>query len=268
MVVEPPVLLQIVRPFPLMAILGVVACQEDIDLLPLGDTGADMDATAQTDASDIGFSGDSGRPSGDGAIDDSGSALPDPSDGGDGGTLTDGGDTNDGGENRDGGIEPPIDGGPLPTDVYCGGFIGQPCPDPAGSFCDFRANSCGLTDKSGMCASRPSLCDDVYEPVCACDGKIHSNECDAYAEGVDVSLGGCPSLAGYVRCGYRFCDPDRTYCRQNVPGTITTPSTFECQPLPSSCNSNITCGCLAAEPCGDTCQELSSGGIMVTCSFP
>lgn len=40
------------------------------------------------------------------------------------------------------------------------------------------------------------ICQDVYEPVCGCDGETHGNACYAAAEGVDVAYSGQCALAG------------------------------------------------------------------------
>src|SRR5262245_25473666 len=73
----------------------------------------------------------------------------------------------------------------------CGGFPGTQCS--ASEFCDFGRDSCGAADELGTCRPRPNGCDDVFAPVCGCDGSVHSNACDANAAGFDVNAsGGCP----------------------------------------------------------------------------
>jgi hypothetical protein len=42
----------------------------------------------------------------------------------------------------------------------------------------------------GTCQDRPTLCLDVYRPVCGCDGRTHSNDCYAAAAGVRVASNG------------------------------------------------------------------------------
>lgn len=73
--------------------------------------------------------------------------------------------------------------------TVCGGFIGAPCP--MGTFCDYDDGGlCGAADGTGVCRPMPTVCPEIYAPVCACDGMTYSNECDANARGLDVSYWG------------------------------------------------------------------------------
>lgn len=70
----------------------------------------------------------------------------------------------------------------------CGTIAGIHCA--ADEYCDYANNQCGIADGAGTCKPRPEVCTDIYQPTCACDGKVYSNECDAASHGVDVSANG------------------------------------------------------------------------------
>jgi hypothetical protein len=58
--------------------------------------------------------------------------------------------------------------------VFCGGLGGSSCSES--EYCAYEANmgGCGVGDANAICRPRPTGCDDVYEPVCGCNGETYS----------------------------------------------------------------------------------------------
>ncbi len=147
----------------------------------------------------------------------------------------------------------------------CGGKGGQPCS--AKEYCDFTPNLCGATDAQGVCTPRPEVCNDLYKPVCGCDGLVHSNECDANGAGADANeLGGCtPPTKELFGCGAGYCDKQSQYCAIAISDT-NEPNTYECKPVPAGCGALPSCACLAKEPCAaDFCKGTVDTGLTVSC---
>jgi hypothetical protein len=151
-------------------------------------------------------------------------------------------------------------GGGMP----CGGIAGTQCDAPL--YCDYGEDTCGSADGSGTCKPKPQGCPDVFEPVCACDGKVYGNACEAAKAGLDVqALGGCPAPEGDFPCGAHFCSKASQYCQEDVSDVGGVPSTFSCKQLPAGCMvPGATCACLSGEPCGNMCQS-ADGGFTLTC---
>jgi hypothetical protein len=148
------------------ALLLPAACSTDH-----AGSGDGDDDTEETMEPSTGNDAGPGDGAGDGDADGDGAAD---ADGGDGDGDADGGD-GDGDADGDG------DG----DGDSCGGRLGGECAD--GQFCQYtRDAACGAADIPGTCADKPSLCPDNIAPVCGCDAKTYSNECEAAASSVGV----------------------------------------------------------------------------------
>ena len=71
---------------------------------------------------------------------------------------------------------------------FCGGFAGLVCD--TGEVCDLPPGLCSGADLAGICVPAPDGCDDVWEPVCGCDGQQYGNPCTAASAGVSVDHAG------------------------------------------------------------------------------
>jgi hypothetical protein len=159
-----------------------------------------------------------------------------PAHGGSSGNVSTGGGPANGGSSGTGG-----------QGATCGGLRGSMCAD--GQFCSFAPEAiCGFADATGTCEAKPEACDEIYAPVCGCDGRRYSNDCDANMHGVSVqSQGecaaspgdGCGGLLGTACADGEFCDfAEATLCGSGD-------QTGTCQPIPSGCTKEYdpVCGC-------------------------
>jgi hypothetical protein len=155
----------------------------------------------------------------------------------------------------------------VPPTGICGGdeTCSPTMPCSSAEFCDYPDDLCGA-GASGTCAPRPEGCEFLYAPVCGCDGAVHSNACAGQTTGSDVSAtGGCAPPGGEFACGPLFCQTGSEYCLRGVSDVGGIPDQYECRPVPPDCGTAPSCACLANEPCGDWCETLAPGAILLTC---
>lgn len=149
-----------------------------------------------------------------------------------------------------------------PDPALCGGIAGTACG--ATEYCDFANNQCGIGDQTGICVPRPQVCTRIFAPVCACDGRIYGNECDAHAQGLDLNARGtCAPAPGSFVCGYVQCDLQTQYCVREP--QEAAPDVFRCAALPACAGRSPSCAALVDEPCGNACTGDATTGLTLTC---
>lgn len=75
-----------------------------------------------------------------------------------------------------------------PPAKVCGPIPGGDCPGE--TYCKRAEGTCFLLGGTGTCALRPSGCNDLWAPVCGCDGMTYGNACGAASAGVNVERSG------------------------------------------------------------------------------
>ncbi len=152
-----------------------------------------------------------------------------------------------------------------------GGSGGGGAPTPCGNlmcteteFCDWTDDACGQSGGTGTCKPRPMACNAIYAPVCNCNGVVSSSDCNANGEGYDIDTeGACaPPTPDLFLCGAGFCLVGKEYCERTISDVGGFPDGTMCKPLPAGC---MNCACLMNVPCGMTCNDVASGGSIVTC---
>jgi len=154
-----------------------------------------------------------------------------------------------GGQGGSGGSPTGTPSGAGGTGTGTGGAPGT-CDCGADELCDYSYHWCGpppdLGEDPPSCVAKPTTCDDVYSPVCGCDGAVYANQCEAHSQGVDTGAETCgPEVtpAGLFPCGYRYCDPTASYCLDDEGDTGDR--WFSCEALPQGCDPSAPdCSCL------------------------
>ncbi|MEI9942400.1 MAG: Kazal-type serine protease inhibitor domain-containing protein [Pseudomonadota bacterium] len=144
--------------------------------------------------------------------------------------------------------QPGGDAGSFSGDSVCGGLLGSSCAE--NEFCAYdETAACGAADQTGICVPKPSVCNDISDPVCGCDGQTYANQCEAAAKGSSVQhAGACEAPSSGESCGglkpascakSEYCNyPVETKCGSGD-------QTGTCTKIPDACDTvyDPVCGC-------------------------
>lgn len=193
----------------------------------------------------------------------------------DAGTLDAGAGTDTGSGGDDGGHDaaPGDDAAVTPTDgggtlATCGGRSGLCAGD---EWCDFdAADACGAADGTGVCRARPETCVPATEIVCGCDGTTYESPCEAERGGTDVfASGGCGGADTFACGGGIRCATSTRYCQITTGGAAPGFTSYECQPLPTTCTGGSAApSCATCFPGDSLCDDGATGEITVTLLAP
>ncbi len=124
------------------------------------------------------------------------------------------------------------------------------------------------SDVTGVCARRPTLCDNGLKPVCGCDGVTYWNDCLRKQSGASTSTAGECS-GSFAACGgvSNMECPTGATCNRLVPGPgndCNLSPVGACWVLPDECPASSSVpplkGCPPDPPtCTDVCAAIESG---------
>ncbi len=126
----------------------------------------------------------------------------------------------------------------------CGGAPGIECDQ--GEFCKLEPGSCEDANAIGECIFSGGGCPEIFQPVCGCDGETYSNDCFAYAAGVNIEHE--DECAGEGKeCGDALgieCD-EGEFCKLEPGSCEDADAIGECIFSGGGCDDNLepVCGC-------------------------
>jgi hypothetical protein len=149
--------------------------------------------------------------------------------------------------------------------MRCGTRGGVQCG--ADQFCNFAPDAdCGATDRGGVCQDKTQACTQIYMPVCGCDNRTYSSDCNAHSAGISVKREGmcnpddCDAAGGRVVTSNGANIPE---CKAGETGWNITGGREQVMCCVKAAMAGRTCGGIAALMCGpkEFCNyEAAAGG--------
>jgi len=115
--------------------------------------------------------------------------------------------------------------------VLCGGPGAIACASNS-QFCELAPGDCAsVMDPTGVCATKPTGCETTFAPVCGCNGRTYTNDCERRAAGIAKWVDGacsaatCPAMApqggatctqGSIACVYAISTGPDAGCVERV----------------------------------------------------
>jgi len=92
-----------------------------------------------------------------------------------------------------GGCQGPASVHPGAEGARCGRSGDARCAD--GLYCQHKVVPAGEHADPAVCRARPTICPEIYQPICGEDGNVYSNACKAAAAGVNQAfVTACPGM--------------------------------------------------------------------------